>query len=217
MSATTVNAFPPLHAFSSSRSWFMALIVLVHAAFFWALTNGLTVSVFESPPQGPIVYVPNDAVKPPPAKEQIEVIPIIDRIFVPPTEVPPLPPIEDARPPVQTTGEPPVVPPTTTVIERGGQGPDIVTPRVDARYPFTEPEYPGSEIRSLHEGTVWLSVEVLANGRIGQVRVDQSSGYARLDDSAAREARKWRMKPGTENGVAKAMWLKVPVKFQLKN
>jgi hypothetical protein len=41
MSATTVNAFPPLHAFNSSRSWFLALIVLVHLGFFWALTHGL--------------------------------------------------------------------------------------------------------------------------------------------------------------------------------
>ena len=31
MSATTVNAFPPLHAFNSSRGWFIALIVLLHA------------------------------------------------------------------------------------------------------------------------------------------------------------------------------------------
>ena len=41
MSATTVNAFPPLHAFNSSRSWFLALIVLLHAGFFWVLTHGV--------------------------------------------------------------------------------------------------------------------------------------------------------------------------------
>ena len=28
--SATVNAFPPLHAFNSSRSWFLALIVLLH-------------------------------------------------------------------------------------------------------------------------------------------------------------------------------------------
>jgi protein TonB len=215
MSAITVNAFPPLHAFSSSRSWFMALIVLVHLGFFWGLTHGLTVSVFV-PKGGSDLFVIPEPPTPPVHKEPIDIKPDTNRIFVPPTQVPTLT-TEDPHVPLQTTGEPPVVPPTTTVIERGGEGPDIVTPRVDARYPFTEPEYPVSEIRQQHEGTVWLSVEVLPSGRVGGVRIDESSGYAKLDDSAAREARKWRMKPGMEGGVAKAMWLKVPVKFQLKN
>jgi hypothetical protein len=31
-----------------------------------------------------------------------------------------------------------------------------------------------------------------------------------------REARKWRMKPGTRDGVAISMWKRVPVTFQLK-
>jgi protein TonB len=194
----------------------MALIVLVHVGFFYGLSTGLTVSIFKSPPQGPI-FIPTDPPKPPPTKEPVDVKPVIDRIFVPPIDVPTLPPIEETHPPVQTTGEPPTVPPTTTVTERPGRGPEIVLPRADGRYPFTEPEYPVSEIRQQHEGTVWLSVEVLPSGRVGGVRIDESSGYAKLDDSAAREARKWRMKPGTEGGVAKAMWLRVPVKFQLKN
>ena len=54
---------------------------------------------------------------------------------------------------------------------------------------LTEPEYPVSEIRLGHEGTVWLSIEILPNGRVGHVRVDQSSGYVKLDESAVREAR----------------------------
>jgi protein TonB len=64
---------------------------------------------------------------------------------------------------------------------------------------------------------VWLLVQILPNGRVGQVRVDQSSGFVRLDESAMREARKWRMKPGLQDGVATAMWKRVPVTFQLKN
>jgi protein TonB len=68
-----------------------------------------------------------------------------------------------------------------------------------------------------HEGTVWLSIEILPNGRVGHVRIDQSSGFPRLDASAEREARKWRMKPGTQDGVAIPMWKRVPVTFQLKD
>jgi periplasmic protein TonB len=95
--------------------------------------------------------------------------------------------------------------------------PVILQPQGDARFPFTEPEYPIADIRMGHEGTVWLSIEILPNGRVGQVRIDQTSGFARLDDSAVREARKWRMKPGTQDGIAIPMWKRVPVTFQLKN
>jgi protein TonB len=64
---------------------------------------------------------------------------------------------------------------------------------------------------------VWLSVEILPSGRVGLVRIDQSSGYPKLDESAAREARRWRMKPGMHDGVATAMWKRVPITFRLKN
>jgi len=88
---------------------------------------------------------------------------------------------------------------------------------LDPRFPFTEPEYPTPDIRMGHEGTVWLTIEILPNGRVGAVRIDQTSGFARLDDAAVREARKWRMKPGTQDGIAIAMYKRVPVTFRLKD
>ena len=95
--------------------------------------------------------------------------------------------------------------------------PVIVDPQADARFPFTEPDYPPTEIRLQHEGTVWLMVQILPNGRVGTVQIEKSSGYMKLDESAAREARRWRMKPGMQDGVATAMWKRVPVTFQLKD
>ena len=107
--------------------------------------------------------------------------------------------------------------PHEVVREAPGAGPLIVEPQGDPRFPFTEPEYPVSEIRLGHEGTVWLSIEILPTGRVGLVRIDQSSGFVKLDDSAVREARRWRMKPGMQDGVATARWKRVPITFQLKN
>lgn len=216
MSATTVNAFPPLHAFNSSRGWFLAVIVLVHLGFFWALTSGLTVYVWPPKPPGDVFWVP-DPPKPPPTKDPLEVQPQISRVFVPPTEVPQLPPTEENHAPVQTTLEPLPQPPPTTHREEPGSGPLIVGPQADPRFPFSDPEYPVSEIRQQHEGTVVLKMQILPTGRVGEIRIEQSSGYVKLDESAAREARKWRMKPGTHDGVATAMYLSVPVRFQLKN
>jgi periplasmic protein TonB len=214
MSAITVNAFPPLHTFNSSRSWFMALIVLLHAGFFWVLTHGVTIGSVNLPPPLILVNPTPPKVQPPPQPRVLEP-PTVSRVFVPVIEVPQLVSTEESNAPRQTTEEPPPV--REIVREQPGAGPLIVQPQGDARFPFTEPEYPIPDIRMGHEGTVWLSIEILPNGRVGQVRIDQSSGFARLDASAEREARKWRMKPGTQDGIAVAMWKRVPVTFQLKD
>jgi protein TonB len=213
MSAITVNAFPPLHTFNSSRSWFLALIVLLHAGFFWVLTHGVTIGSVNLPP--PLVLVNPTPPRPqPPPKPHVIDNPVVSRVFVPVVDLPQLVATDDSNAPQQTTQEPPPV--GEIVREQPGAGPLIVQPQADARFPFTEPEYPVPDIRAGHEGTVWLTIEILPNGRVGAVRVDQTSGFARLDDSAVREARKWRMQPGTQDGIAIPMYKRVPVTFQLK-
>ena len=214
MSATTVNAFPPLHEFNSSRSWFLALIVLLHAGFFWVLTHGVTVGSVKIEPKMVIDFLPSQP-QPPPPPRTIPLNPDVSRVFVPPVETPNLPTVETPIEPIQGTEQP--QPPVTIVVDKPGSGPLIVDPQADPRYPFTEPEYPIADIRMGHEGTVWLSIEILPNGRVGKVQVDQSSGFVRLDESAVREARKWRMKPGMQDGVATSMWKRVPITFQLKD
>src|SRR5688572_20787042 len=42
MSAATINSFPSFHSLNSPRGWALAIIVLVHLGFFWALSNGLS-------------------------------------------------------------------------------------------------------------------------------------------------------------------------------
>lgn len=214
MSAITVNAFPPLHAFNSSRSWFLALIVLLHAGFFWVLTHGVTIGSVNLPP--PLILVNPTPAKPqPPPKPHVIDNPVVSRVFVPVVDQPHFVPTDDSTAPRQTTEE---LPPAHEIVrEAPGAGPLIVQPQDDTRFPFTEPEYPIPDVRMGHEGTVWLSIEILPNGRVGMVRVDQSSGFLRLDDSAVREARKWRMKAGTQDGIAIAMWKRVPVTFRLKD
>ena len=215
MSTTTVNAFPPLHNFNSSRSWFMAAIVLLHAGFFWVLTHGVTIGSVKLEPPVIVKFLPEPRKTPPQPPPRREFKPIIDKPFVPPIDRPVLR-HEDDPPVIEGTEQPP--PRRETIVQEGpGSGPFIIEPELDARYPFSEPEYPVSEVRQGHEGTVLLALEILPNGRVGQVRIERSSGYEKLDASAAREARKWRMKPGTSDGTAKAMWRIVPIKFQLKN
>ena len=213
--SATVNSFPPLHTLNSSRGWFLALIVLLHLGFFWALTHGVTIRDLVLPPPPLIAHNLPDTSKPPPKKD-VDVRPDVTRIFVPPTETPNLPQIVESNAPVVVSRDPEPLP-REAVREAPGSGPVIVEPAGDPRYPLTEPEYPVSEIRLQHEGTVLLSVQILPNGRVGAVRIDQSSGYAKLDDAAVREARRWRMRPGSQDGAATAMWKRVPITFRLKD
>jgi protein TonB len=89
-------------------------------------------------------------------------------------------------------------------------------PQIDPKQALSEPMYPSRAIREGWVGTVVLSVFVLENGRVGDVRLDQSSGYAELDSSALREARRWRLMPGSRDGIPTAMWKQIPITFQLK-
>jgi periplasmic protein TonB len=213
----TLNAFPPLHTFNSSRSWFLAVIVLLHLGFLWALNSGLTVGdIIQRLP--PMVVVTTTPVKPVPVKpipiKPIEGV-IKDTVTIveldKPTAV-----IEEEQ---VITGTPTDL---TQVVQEQEEGPGsavpaIVEPRIDPRLGLSEPVYPVAEIRLGHEGTVLLAVQVRPNGRVGAVKLERSSGYPRLDESALREARTWRMIPGTRDGATVEMWKLVPITFRLKN
>jgi protein TonB len=79
------------------------------------------------------------------------------------------------------------------------------------------PEYPVLARRRGWEGTVTLEVDVTREGRAGSVRVRAGSSHALLDEAALEAVRKWRFRPGTENGEARPMTVLVPVHFILKD
>ncbi|MCK5676184.1 MAG: energy transducer TonB [Verrucomicrobia bacterium] len=62
------------------------------------------------------------------------------------------------------------------------------------------PVYPRISRRSGEEGTVTLSIEVLANGQVGNISIVQSSGYRRLDKAALKAAQKTRFTPAKQFG-----------------
>jgi len=216
MTATTINTFPSLHSWSSPRGWAMAIIVLLHAGFFWVLTNGMSVQMPKWFDPAPPQLIPEIDPKPIPRTptKPIDEVKVLTHQTV--TVVPPvvdIPVIEDAEriyapEPKQPwtfsdTGD--VSPPAPTVVE----------PRIDSRRGLSEPPYPPSEIRQGHEGTVLLSLQILADGRVGEVKLERSSGFAKLDESAMREAKRWRFIPGTSDGTPQAMWKQVPITFRL--
>ena len=64
-----------------------------------------------------------------------------------------------------------------------------------------KPAYPAASRRSGEQGTTRLEVCVNAGGRVTSVSVAGSSGYARLDDAAAKWIRGERFTPARVNGV----------------
>jgi protein TonB len=59
-------------------------------------------------------------------------------------------------------------------------------------------------------------VEVLSNGRVGQIELKRSSGHEILDRSALAAVKQWRFIPAKEGENIISVWVNIPVKFQLQ-
>ena len=93
-----------------------------------------------------------------------------------------------------------------------------VNARMDPRHQNSRPPYPPMSIRLQEEGTVVLALYVRDDGGVGEARIDQSSGYRRLDEAAKREAlRSWRFLPATDNGKPVGSWTRIKFKFRLED
>ncbi len=200
--------------FFTRRGLVFVLIVALHVGMFYVLNSGLSqhlVDVVLGPIETRMIEeAPETDEPPPPPPPKIETPPP----FVPPPEVSIEVPVEQTTSSaIQTvTNVRPTAPPPPVAqpaIPR-------TAPKSDSRRPLSQPEYPPSSRRAGEAGTVILEVYVLENGRVGEARVKQSSGFPRLDEAAVREVkRSWRLVPGTENGKPVPMWGQFAVTFKL--
>ena len=78
------------------------------------------------------------------------------------------------------------------------------------------PGYPASARRLGIQGTVRLRVHVLADGKVGEIVVENSAGHADLDKAAADAVRQLRFEPARKGSEPVATWVLLPVQFQLK-
>jgi TonB family protein len=79
-----------------------------------------------------------------------------------------------------------------------------------------KPVYPQEARKKGYEGEVILRVEVLQNGRVGQIDVKKSSGYELLDRSALATVKQWKFVPAQKGEKSIPLWVNIPVKFQLQ-
>ncbi len=80
-----------------------------------------------------------------------------------------------------------------------------------------KPKYPRVARKRGYEGEVELKVFVLADGRVGEIKVFRPSGHKVLDDEAIEAVKDWIFIPGMQDGKEISSWVTVPITFQLKN
>jgi len=78
------------------------------------------------------------------------------------------------------------------------------------------PRYPRIARERGYQGTVLLEVFVNSSGRVEELRVDSSSGFQVLDEAAISAVKGWTFEPGQRGERNVAMWVKVPVRFELE-
>jgi protein TonB len=78
------------------------------------------------------------------------------------------------------------------------------------------PPYPRLARKRGYEGTVILEVLVDREGNVGDLRLFRSSGYGILDKAAMKSVREWVFEPGTVEEEKVEMWVRIPVRFQLR-
>lgn len=79
------------------------------------------------------------------------------------------------------------------------------------------PPYPRVARRMGYQGKVVLNVEVLAEGRAGEVKLQSSSGYEILDNAAIQTVKTWKFAPARRFGQPVTQWFLVPIKFSLED
>ena len=90
--------------------------------------------------------------------------------------------------------------------------PDVVEPpRMEA---FSVP-YPAAARRLDQQGTVKLQLAYDATGAVQDARVVQSSGSPALDKAALAAVPRFRIRPGTRNGVPQSGVVVQPIRFRM--
>ena len=206
-------------------------VVAFHAVALWLLQTGLlrravelvvpaeVIAEFVEPPRPkdePPPPPPALAQKPQPVAPAPRLAAIADPTPTPNAPVgvidpppAPLPPI--AAPIAPAPPAPVAIPPAPPA------APAIQLPSSDADYlQNPKPPYPPMSKRLNEQGTVIMRVLIGTDGLPQQAEIRKSSGFSRLDESAATTVMKWRYVPGKRAGVPEAMWFNVPINFVLE-
>jgi periplasmic protein TonB len=134
----------------------------------------------------------------------------------------PIPLVATTTAPADITAPPPAPQPPAQPIRPAQTGPAQVAaispPKFDADYLDNPPPvYPRLSKRLGEVGNVMLMVFVDAEGRPGQIDIQTSSRFERLDQAAIEAVRRWKFVAAKQGEKAVAAWVLVPIYFSLKS
>lgn len=210
-------------------------VVLLHVAALWALQSGLLrraaelvvpvelLSVLVTPPAAPAPPEPPAQAAEPPPQPALRKTPPAPAPAPRPVAAPDPAPAPAAAT-ASTEPQPPAPALTTPMTATAPAGapaaapaPRIEMPISDADYLLNPPPaYPRMSFKLGEEGTTVVRVLIGPDGRAQDAQIARSSGFTRLDQAAEATARSWRYVPGKRGGVPEAMWVNVPIKWEIK-
>lgn len=176
----------------------VGLVVLLHLSVF---------ASYLLQPEAPAVLVNEMSVSF--ANMQMQQADVIPQPKPKPRETDPLPAEEAVKQEVQPAPQD-ATPPSPVVLD--------AEPDYRADYLNNpRPPYPMVARRMGYHGKVVLNVEVLAEGKSGEVKLHQSCGYDILDNAAVQTVKTWRFSPARRFGQPVTQWFLVPIKFSLED
>ncbi len=106
--------------------------------------------------------------------------------------------------------------PSTSAL--GADGPGTLTSFAVPKGGYQmKPTYPESARRAGIEGTSLLRFEITEGGMVSKITVEKSAGHEELDRAAIAAVQKWRFEPARRGAQAVAVWVTLPVRFELKH
>lgn len=211
----------------------LGAILLLHAAFFWALKSGLIHQAAQAMPKEIFAsfITPEKAPEPAPPKPQPvapapvapKTVAVVKKNINPPRPTPvvnntpseaaisvsapaPQPPQREEPAAVAAPAAPAAAPAQPRTITSGVeyiQPPDV--------------RYPAVSKRMGEEGKSIIRVLINEKGRAERAEVQKSSGSSRLDDAARQAVMRALFKPYMEDGKPMPVFAIVPINFQLSN
>ncbi|PWF45039.1 energy transducer TonB [Massilia glaciei] len=222
---------PSVSPFAQLRQKLVPLtgIVVVHALMFLLIYSGMAHRIVQKA-MPDTVYV--NFVDPPAPSKPAAPAPVPKNVALaeaPPPVIPPLPlinlaavqnaittpppaavaaPVERQAAPAQAAIAPPAAPKPS--------GPRTVSSGVEP-ISTAQPTYPPLSKRMGEQGKVVLRILVNEKGVPDKVLVESSSGFARLDAAGREAALRYLFKPYIEDGHAVAVFVLLPLSFELNS
>lgn len=102
----------------------------------------------------------------------------------------------------------------TAAMAQASDDDDASVPRARADT-CPQPDYPAESEAAGESGTVMLALRIGADGRVGEARVEESSGFARLDEAALAALRQCRFEPARANGKPVEAWSRLKYTYKI--